>query len=87
MFTGAANKDQTDALINVYRNEFFTRYPFPTIVPSDPTFDPDRYWRGTTWMNINWFVIQSFENYGFHNEAKNIFRKSYKLIEKSGFGA
>jgi len=85
MFAGVANKDQADTLINVYRNEFFTKYPLPTIVPSDPTFDPDRYWRGTTWINVNWFVIQSFENYGFHNEAKNIFRKSYELIEKSGF--
>jgi hypothetical protein len=85
MFAELSNEDQAKRLIETYKSEFLTDYPVPTIALSDPAFDPKRYWRGTTWININWFVVQGFENYGFHKEAKNIFKKSNELIKKSGF--
>ena len=85
MFAGISDEEQAKSLVEVYKNEFLIDYPLPTISLSDSAFDPDRYWRGTTWINVNWFVIQAFENYGFHGEAVNILKKSYELIEKSGF--
>lgn len=38
------------------RDRFSTPYPLPTTAPSDPAFDPIRYWRGPSWVNINWLL-------------------------------
>jgi glycogen debranching enzyme len=36
--------------------DFSTAWPLPTTAPGDPAFDPVGYWRGPTWVNVNWLM-------------------------------
>lgn len=36
--------------------DFSTAWPLPTTAPSDPAFDSVGYWRGPTWVNLNWLM-------------------------------
>lgn len=65
--------------------EFHLPYLVPTVARSEPSFDPEGFWRGPVWMSVNWFIFKGLLNYGFYNEASTILSSSLKLIEKSGF--
>lgn len=81
MYCKSASYERAEMLKEVYK-EFRVPYPVPTLLPEDPSFDPDSYWRGSTWININWFLYQAFINYGFKDEAKELLESSLKLVEK-----
>ena len=72
--------------------KFWTEYPLPTVAASEPTFlaDPgDRrhplIWRGSSWININWFVARGLRRHGYLDIASSIAEKSATLVERSGF--
>ncbi len=67
------------------KQEFWLKYPVPTVSKDEPTFDPIGFWRGPAWMGINWFIFQGLLNYGFKDIAEVIFEKSLELIESQGF--
>ncbi len=70
------------------KKEFFLPYPVPSVAKNEPSFNPKpsaHIWRGTTWLNINWYIVRGLHLHGFHDEAKHIAQKSRELVEKSGF--
>lgn len=67
------------------KNEFWTKYPIPTTSIDEPSFDPQGFWRGPTWIAANWFVYKGLLNYGFKREAEEIKKFSLSLIQQSGF--
>lgn len=73
----------SDHLLNT--NEFWTKYPVPTVSLDEPSFNPTGFWRGPTWMGTNWFIYKGLQNYGFKNEAEAIKKSSIDLIQQSGF--
>ena len=40
-------------------SRYGTRWPLPSTAPSDPAFDPRRYWRGPTWINVDWMLTEA----------------------------
>ncbi|MBU1000286.1 hypothetical protein KKE78_02750 [Patescibacteria group bacterium] len=66
-------------------DEFWTKFPIPTVPINEPFFDPKGFWRGSTWIATNWFIYKGLLNYGFYDIAKQIKESSVALIEKSGF--
>ncbi|HEY4488403.1 MAG TPA: trehalase family glycosidase [Candidatus Paceibacterota bacterium] len=65
--------------------QFRARYMVPTVSMDEPSFDPDGFWRGPTWIGANWFIFHGLMNYGFREEAEHIARSSLELLELSGF--
>lgn len=65
--------------------EFWSEFPVPTVSLDEPSFDPEGFWRGPTWIATNWFIYKGLKNYGFDDIAKQIKNSSGALIEKSGF--
>ena len=57
----------------------------PSCSRQEAVFDPARYWRGPIWINLNWLLIQGFENYGFYHEAEQLRQNSLELPRRSGF--
>ena len=55
----------------------------------EPSFGPltnTRYiWRGTTWINTNWFIANGLKEHGFDNIYNEIKDKTFELISKYGF--
>lgn len=46
-------------LIEGLRTRFEARYPVPSTSPLDPHFEPRRYWRGPTWINTSWMLVEA----------------------------
>ena len=40
------------------------RVAFPTTTPTDPAFEPRRYWRGPVWPIVNWLLALGLERNG-----------------------
>jgi len=69
---------------------FAARYPVPTVAMSEPSFCPDRQpgslvFRGTTWINVNWYLARGLRRHGRADLARRIEDQSVELIERSGF--
>lgn len=69
--------------------EFWTPYPVPSVAVNEPSFGPftdTRFiWRGTTWINTNWFLLKGLKKHKKYKLYKHILGKSLELIHKHGF--
>ena len=57
----------------------------PSHDPKEPHFDGRRYWRGPTWLIVNYMIADGLTRQGQHKVASRIVADSISLIEKSGF--
>ncbi len=59
-------------------------YALTTVPLAHPAFDPDRYWRGNVWLQVNWQIFHGLRRYGFDRLAREIARRSAELLLRSG---
>jgi glycogen debranching enzyme len=85
-------KDKTDALVNEHllnKEEFWSEYPIPSVSLSSKKFSPKggapSLWRGTTWINCNWYIVNGLLRHGYAGVAKEISKRTLEMVEKSGF--
>lgn len=88
LFAGTAAPSRAETLRKMLtENRGYNNVPFP--LPSVPRgsrhFEPQRYWRGPTWISLNWFVVLGLERYGFTEEAEWLRLHTVGLVERSGF--
>ena len=91
MFAGLVNKNQARKIIShlLNRNEFWTKYPIPTLSKDDTDYlgnldEYQSYWNGRVWPNINWLIIESLFRYGYDKEAKELSQKSLEMCVATG---
>jgi glycogen debranching enzyme len=48
-------------------------------------FSPVRFWRGPTWINIDWFLMHGLRRYGFHERAERLRQTIINLCRNEGF--
>jgi hypothetical protein len=79
-----------DALADPDR--FWTRWPIPTVARDEPSYDPDNYWRGSTWLNVNWFTLRGLIELHRRAEvpralelARELARRTCELVDLAGF--
>ncbi|MEO0293535.1 MAG: hypothetical protein ABIN61_04840 [candidate division WOR-3 bacterium] len=69
--------------------EFWSKYPIPSVARDEPSFGPltdTRFlWRGTTWINTNWFIIKGLQKHGYKKLSLEISKKTIELIKKFDF--
>jgi len=75
-------------------NEFFLPFPIPSVARDEKTFSPSGVekdgsasplWRGTTWINTNWFIIQGLRQHGYTELANELSQKTIQLVARHGF--
>jgi hypothetical protein len=53
-------------------NEFYRKYPFPSLAYDNPEYDPEGYWRGRIWPHVVYWMIQTLWKHGYHKEAEEV---------------
>ncbi len=88
LFAGILTKKEADFVIKNYLTsdrEYNGKFLVSTVSRSDPSFNPEGFWRGPVWFSVNWFIVKGLKKYGYNDLAKKITEGSLALIEKSGF--
>lgn len=68
--------------------EFWLRYPVPSVPKNSRHFKPNSrtyLWRGPTWINTNWLILEGLRRHGYDEFAGAIADASKSLVEHSGF--
>ncbi|MFN8498830.1 MAG: trehalase family glycosidase [Anaerolineae bacterium] len=65
--------------------QFWPAYPLPTVALSEPLFAPDRYWRGPSWVHLNWLVYHGLLSYGYQDIASDLAARTFAMVEGAGF--
>ncbi len=64
------------------KRQFWTKYPIPTVALDDPKFDPLQMWRGPTWVNVNYLMIEGLQRSGYTELARELRMRTLELIER-----
>jgi len=59
---------------------FWTRYPVPSVARSDPRYQPDRMWRGPTWVNLNYLLIEGLLRCGVRDAARALCDRTLEMV-------
>ena len=82
LLTGRIPEDIAKRLVAHLTNEseFWTRFPVPTVALDDPKYDPVQMWRGPTWVNVNYLLIEGLDKNGFTPVARDLRKKTLEMI-------
>ena len=60
--------------------EFWSRYPVPTVAMNDPKYNPNQMWRGPTWVNVNYLLIEGLQRSGYPDLSRELRRRTLEMI-------
>jgi glycogen debranching enzyme len=60
--------------------EFWSRYPVPTVALDDPKYDAHQMWRGPSWINVNYLLIEGLARSGYDQIALDLRQRTLELI-------
>lgn len=85
LWTGIATPEQarrTAAVLNEPEG-LATPWPLASAARKLPSYNPRGYWRGPTWINLNWVAIRGLERYGFKEQAAALRDKTLNLVSRT----
>ncbi|MCZ2722331.1 hypothetical protein O1D97_12010 [Marinomonas sp. 15G1-11] len=53
--------------------------------PLEDRFDAKRYWRGPSWLHINWMIADGLSHYGHDDVAELLRQTSRSIVDQSGY--
>jgi putative isomerase len=62
---------------------FWSRHPVPTVAMDDPHYNPTQMWRGPTWMNVNFLLIEGLRRCGRFELAETLRTKTLDMAANS----
>jgi glycogen debranching enzyme len=78
----AARRDRLVALLQ--RPGFHPRYPVPSVPVDADEFRATGYWKGPTWVNVNWALVTGLEQGGETELAADLRARTLELVTRSG---
>ena len=60
--------------------EFWPRFPVPTVALNDPKYDSLTMWRGPTWVNVNYLLIEGLQRAGFGGLAWQLRQRTLDMM-------
>jgi putative isomerase len=83
LITGRLPDDINQRLLARLTQEFWPRYPIPTVAPDDPHYDPQEMWRGPTWINLNYMFVEGLQRIGQQHLARELRNRTLQLVSKN----
>lgn len=82
LITGRLDRAMADRLVEhlLSPDEFWANFPIATVARNDPKYDPERMWRGPSWMNINYLFIEGLMRSGYPDVARSLRDKTLDLM-------
>jgi glycogen debranching enzyme len=69
-------------------DEFWLPYPVPSVAATEPTFDPhfatEAIFRGSSWVNLNWYLCGGLRTHGYDDVAHELARRTREMVSLSG---
>jgi hypothetical protein len=62
--------------------QFWTHYPVPTVARDDPKYAPETMWRGPTWVNVNYLLIEGLFRAGYPELARELRRRTLEMMTR-----
>ena len=87
LWAGAAAPARAQRLLGLLEESsgFWPRFPVPGVPTDARPFQESRYWKGPTWVNTNWMIIEGLRVYGAAALAGELRRRTIELVDRSGF--
>ncbi len=87
LFAGVPSSSQAKRMVQaIKRFSAGGKYFFiPSLDPADDRFEPQRYWRGPAWINMNWLVMEGLKDYGEHALANRLREDTLQMVSEQGF--
>jgi hypothetical protein len=63
---------------------FFGPVPFPCVAYDEPTYQPDQWWRGPTWLPVAYLMLELLAKYGYANERQAAAERLYEMVWRDG---
>ena len=82
---GIVPADRVGLIAEAYLARCGAAEPICSVPPGAPAFDPDNYWRGPVWVNVNWLVIEGLEMAGMDRAAASLKASTLAIVERQGF--
>ncbi len=60
--------------------EFWPNHPIPSVALDDPTYSSSTMWRGPTWVNVNYLLIEGLKRSGFSKEARALSKSTLEMM-------
>jgi len=60
---------------------FWLAHPVPSVSAASRAFDEDRYWKGPTWVNMNWAIVQGLHAIGDDDLARDLRARTIAMVE------
>ncbi|ACU38324.1 hypothetical protein KCV87_33320 [Actinosynnema pretiosum subsp. pretiosum] len=72
----------------VDEDEFWLPYPVPSVAATEPSFDADfatgAIFRGSTWVNLNWYLHLGLRAHGRHDVADELAARTVAMTAAAG---
>jgi hypothetical protein len=65
--------------------KLFGPCPFPCVAYDEPSYQPEKWWRGPTWMPVAYFMLEILDRYGYRAERREAARRLYRMIVDDGY--
>jgi glycogen debranching enzyme len=63
---------------------FFGSMPFPSVAYDEACYQPDKWWRGPTWLPVAYLMLLLLDKAAYHVEAMNARALLYRAIIRDG---
>jgi glycogen debranching enzyme len=68
--------------------EFWLPYPVSSVAATEPSFDPDyrtrAIWRGSTWVNSNYYLYWGLRAHGYRDVASELAKRTVQMVGTGG---
>lgn len=87
LWAGTTSSERAARLVQLLRQptRFWPQHPVPSVPIDAPQFREAGYWKGPTWVNMNWAIVEGLDEYGEHDLAGELRERTIQLVEQAGF--